>query len=518
MKNILYILPFLIFFISCDDMNSFHEEYIKDGETIYSVKTDSVISYPGRNRIMIKAGFAAAPHIKQFKIDWNDGTESQTYDIEGMNDTTFYEFLLENLEEQSYIFELYSLDADGNRSIKVDEFASVYGDKYESTLNNRMLLGIEGGGTVDSIIVKWATAADGNTGVEMMYNNGAGEPVTKMVLPEENDVVIRDWELEGEMSYKSFFIPDEYAIDTFATETATTLLPDYNPPIDDKNWEIVDFSSEEPAEGAPNGLASAVIDGDVNTFWHSAWAASSPDYPHYFVVDMKETVEISAVECFRRQGNGGGQTKFKIYTSVDGVNFDDQGTFDFDSQIDDGQMYPLESLPEARYLKYEATEGPNNFAFLGELNIYQKFDKTGWTVNDFSSEEPAEGAPNGLVSAAIDGDVGTFWHSAWSASSPDYPHYFVIDMQETVNMSAVECFRRQGNGGGHTQFKIYTSNDAVNFDDQGTFDFDSQIDDGQMYPLGSLPEARYFKFEATDGPNNFTFLAEIDVYGSRAKE
>jgi len=339
-----------------------------------------------------------------------------------------------------------------------------------------------------------------------------------MVLPEENDVVIRDWELEGEMSYKSFFIPDEYAIDTFATETATSMLPDYNPSIDDKDWEIIDFSSEEPAEGAPNGLASAVIDGDVNTFWHSAWAASSPDYPHYFVVDMQETVKISAVECFRRQGNGGGQTKFKIYTSIDGVNFDDQGTFDFDSQIDDGQMYPLESFPEARYLKYEATEGPNNFAFLGELNIYQKIDKTGWTVTDFSSEEPAEGAPNGLASAAVDGDVGTFWHSAWSASSPEYPHYFVIDMQETVNMSAVECYRRQGNGGGHTEFKIYTSNDGVNFDDQGTFAFDSQIDDGQMYPLGSLPEARYFKFEATVGPNNFTFLAEIDVYASRAKE
>jgi len=117
------------------------------------------------------------------------------------------------------------------------------------------------------------------------------------------------------------------------------------------------------------------------------------------------------------------------------------------------------------------------------------------------------------VAATIDGDLETFWHSAWDESQPDYPHYFTIDMKQPVRMLAVEGFRRQGNGNGQTKFKIYTSNDGENFEDQGTFDFDAGSDAGQLYPLAFLPEARYFKYEATEGPNHYAFLAEFYVYG-----
>jgi len=375
---------------------------------------------------------------------------------------------------------------------------------------------VEGGGTVDSVVVSWGTPADGYTGTEIIYNNGAGEPVSKMLLPGNDEIVIRDWESEGEMSYRSFYIPEPNAIDTFATNFESTILPLFiefeGEKIAKTNWEIVDFSTEEPAEGAPNGLASAAIDDDLGTFWHTQWNGGSPGYPHHFTVDMKEIVKINQFEVFRRSGDNRGQTQFQIHTSLDGVNFTSQGTFNYDPNSA-SQSYNLLNLPMARYVKYVATQGPNFFAFLAELDIYGQIavqvDQTEWEVVDFSSEEPAEanwGPPiQGLAAAAIDGDLGTFWHSAWDESQPGYPHYFTIITTTTLRSSIPKSST--------TKFKIYTSNDGVNFEDQGTFDFNSQIDDGQLYPLAFLPEARYFKYEATEGPNHYAFLAEISVYG-----
>jgi hypothetical protein len=145
--------------------------------------------------------------------------------------------------------------------------------------------------------------------------------------------------------------------------------------------------------------------------------------------------------------------------------------------------------------------------------VASKLDRTEWEIIDLSSEEAGgEGLVNGYVTAAFDGNINTFWHTAWSNSSPDYPHYITIDMKHTVRMLAVDCARRQGNGGGHTKFQVLTSIDGENFTDQGTFNFNSKINDVQLFPLAFLPEARYFKFVALEGPNNYTFMAEFNVY------
>ncbi|NQU51857.1 MAG: discoidin domain-containing protein [Bacteroidetes bacterium] len=529
MKKLSILLTFIfgiaLLFNACQNMEDIHSEYLKDGDIIYAPKPLIIQTFAGHNRIGLKYYLVNAVNVNKCIIEWNEGESSQTVDIAPNVPLDSIEIMVNNLEEKSYIFKVYTVDKHGNRSIKEQKPGSSYADRYQSGLTNRSLVGIEGGGTIDSLVLTWGTAITGNTGVELMYNNGAGEAVTKLVLPEDEFTIIKDWESEGEISYKSSYIPEENAIDTFMAEASTTMLPVFikfeGEKIDNTNWTIVDFSTEEPGEGAPNGLASAAIDGDLGTFWHTQWDGGSPEYPHFFTVDLKDIIKINQIEVFRRSGDGRGQTRFEIHTSLDGVNYTSQGSFDYDPNSA-SQSYQLGSLPMARYIKYTATAGSNFFAFLAELDVYgqvaSQVDRTNWEVIDFSSEEPAEanwGPPiQGLVAAAIDGELGTFWHSAWDQTQPDYPHYFVIDMQKTVRMLAVDCARRQGNGGGHTKFKIYSSNDGVNFEDQGTFDFNSQINDVQMFPLPFLPEARYFKFEAIEGPNNFTFLSEINVYGT----
>lgn len=509
-------------FNACQDMDDIHSKYL-DGELIYAPKPLIIQTFAGKNRIGVKYYLVNAVNVDKCIVEWDEGTKTQSVDITPKLPLDSVEFMINNLEEKSYLFKIYTVDKNGNRSVKEQVTGSSYDSKYAAGLTNRSIISIEGGGTIDSVTINWGTAPEGNTKVELSYTNSDGLEVKKSVSADENVTVLRGWKSESKLTYHSFFIPEANAIDTFMSAASEETLPAFiefeGVKIDKSKWEIVDFSTEEPAEGAPNGLASAAIDNNLNTFWHTQWNGGSPGYPHHFTVDLKDVVKISKIETFRRQGDSRGQTEFQIHTSLDGVNFSLVGTFTYDASVN-SMSYNLPSLPMARFVKYVATKGSNFFAFLAELDLYGQvatnLDKTNWTIAGFSSEEPKEAdwgpAIQGRAAAAVDNDLGTFWHSAWDQSQPPYPHYFTVDLQESKRILAVECFRRQGNGNGQTKFKLYTSNDGVNFEEQGEFNFNAQTDDGQLYPLAFLPTARYIKYEATAGPNHYAFLAEMNVY------
>lgn len=135
------------------------------------------------------------------------------------------------------------------------------------------------------------------------------------------------------------------------------------------NWSILAASSEALNEVAPNGMAKALIDDDLSTFWHSRWEAPAAKYPHWVAVDMGKEYVIHKFICFRRPNNDGAQTKNRFWTSNDGQNWEDQGEYPFNPFIDGGQEYEMENLPKARYFKYEATQGQFDWAFLAEIDV-----------------------------------------------------------------------------------------------------------------------------------------------------
>ncbi|MGQ7869840.1 DUF4998 domain-containing protein [Sunxiuqinia sp. sy24] len=532
MKNIanllLYIFCGIVILSSCEKMDDIHSDFLKDGDIIYAPKPLMTQSFGGKNRIKLKYYLVNAVNVSKCIVEWDEGNSSQSLDITPKLPIDSLEITIDGLEEKSYIFNIYTVDTHGNRSVKEQITGSAYGTKFVGGLNNRPLLGFDGGGTVDSIVVSWATPAEGNTGVELVYNNRAGEPVTKMVLPEEDEIVIRDWESEGQMSYRSFYVPEPMAIDTFSSEAEQVVMPLYiefkGVPVDKTNWTIVDLSGEEPAEAqwGPEiqGLAAAAIDNDPATFWHSPWDQEQPDHPHHFTIDLGAVVKMNAFELTKRQNKNDCMKRFTVEVSMDNTTFTSLGTFTYE-QASASQRYQTNSLPLARYIRYTAIEAyeDKNYTHLAEFSIEGivagQIDRSDWAVTDLSTEEPAEGGnPNGLAIAALDGDLGTYWHTQWSGGSPGYPHFFVVDMKEQVKILAVECFRRQGDDRGQTKYKIHTSDDGINFEEQGTFDFDNTSDAGQVVSLSFMPEARYFKYEAIEGPNNYAFLSELYVYGT----
>lgn len=66
-----------------------------------------------------------------------------------------------------------------------------------------------------------------------------------------------------------------------------------------------------------SGFAISMIDGDLNTYWHSNWQSdTSTSSYHFFTIDLGEAQEFDGADYWRRQGNQNGQFYTgKIYVS-----------------------------------------------------------------------------------------------------------------------------------------------------------------------------------------------------------
>lgn len=165
----------------------------------------------------------------------------------------------------------------------------------------------------------------------------------------------------------------------------------------------------------------------------------------------------------------------------------------------------------------EGLTGELTDAYEQTISVYQieKMNKSGWKIVDYDSEATNEDHsiyPNqGYVSSVIDDNLETFWHSQWSQPVPQFPHWFIVDLGQEKVIGKLVDYRRQGNSGGHTERQILVSLDGQNWEDMGTFARDPGTDEGQTINL-NYPRTRYIKYVATQGPNAYTFLAELDVY------
>lgn len=66
-----------------------------------------------------------------------------------------------------------------------------------------------------------------------------------------------------------------------------TYLTYNSDPYNSSGWSIIAFSSQEATgEGPPNGLANAILDGNLNTFWHSQWNGATAQPPHSITIDF----------------------------------------------------------------------------------------------------------------------------------------------------------------------------------------------------------------------------------------
>lgn len=135
-------------------------------------------------------------------------------------------------------------------------------------------------------------------------------------------------------------------------------------------------------------------------------------------------------------------------------------------------------------------------------------------IETFTQEE-SEGPKESLV----DGDPGTYWHSAWSGGVAPLPHHVQITFDEMKYIGGFKFMTRfaSANGGDAAQFDVQTSEDGVNY----TTVWGSERFDALNQPewndiaLDKNYASKYFRIRILDTRTTgltFTHLAEIEVY------
>lgn len=164
----------------------------------------------------------------------------------------------------------------------------------------------------------------------------------------------------------------------------------------------------------------------------------------------------------------------------------------------------------------------------------KKIDRSNWSFPGYedsynpqfgysSQEAGGEGAsPKGRVIAMIDGDEGTFWHTAWKQKS-SYPHFFIIDMGEDHLVTNYTIRRRGGNDKTNVGQTFYTcpaseangtNPEGWGWTVQGWNKFNNKIDDHQVFSATKQEKARYVKvyFAEKDKGGDFVMISEFNVY------
>ncbi len=202
----------------------------------------------------------------------------------------------------------------------------------------------------------------------------ATKPLTIKVVPEGSMDLFKTYLLPVSLSLKgSDFTINESLKTTYYLITASLSFSDFED-YNRNNWQVTEVSSEEPAEGATNGgIGASAIDGISTTFWHTAWANSSPGPPHHLIVDMGEVKTIHGLSFLGRQsGNPGKPETVTVETSMNGTDWEVAEILTLQNTNNLQKYFLRSGFKEARYFKIVVTTmfGGANYTHLAELGAF----------------------------------------------------------------------------------------------------------------------------------------------------
>lgn len=288
---------------SCEDFMDIHKEYIEGGEIIYAPKPDTVSFVAGKERIMFRCRTYNAPNVKSINLYWNEALDSLIIPVTLSAGYDSLEVVLDNMIEKSYTFNIQLTDNFGHKSLTVTDFGSSYGGFYQSTLMDRRIKTVslsDKGGLID-----WYSAAEGLVANEVRYVKNDGSQAVLRMPSKDYAIMCPDVKAGSQFEFRSLYIPEEQAIDTFYTAwtknaEAFPLIYQY----DRSAWSVLACSDQKESDG---GGMKALIDGDLKTFWHSAYGPDVPP-PHWAVIDMMSSKKICQFDVYRRSGSTDSKT------------------------------------------------------------------------------------------------------------------------------------------------------------------------------------------------------------------
>jgi hypothetical protein len=220
MKRVTYLFLAGLFFCACGKQDSNYYQYIKDGPIVYPGKADSVVVGAGNGRARITWWMSSGQTVTSCKVFWAFGQDSVVVPLGKSRNTDTVSIIIDSLSEGSYNFTVYTYDDAGNKSVPTSGLGNVYGPTYISTLVNRPIRSAQTIAAGNEVDITWVGLDINCLGTQWMYTGTDG--LAKTYFSSIGDTTeIAPCNTGAPVSYRSLFIPEINAIDTFYTNYTT---------------------------------------------------------------------------------------------------------------------------------------------------------------------------------------------------------------------------------------------------------------------------------------------------------
>jgi hypothetical protein len=401
---------------ACGGMTDNYQQYLEGGEIFYPGKPDFIQVHPGKNRIELQWRIVSDPSIASVVVYWNNKRSSQTVPVSRTGGIDTVKVIIENLEEQTYTFEIYAMDAEGRRSVAAQAIGAAYGEKYRQSLLNRAIGSI----TLteeENLKILWGPADAGTVEEEITWTDAGGNTRSVNLPVDSAGVLLDDYDL----SIKNFtlcttFKPDSLAIDTFRiAETISFQVLETTAEVNRSGFSLKNLPGDHNEANAAANSIDKIWTNEYNTtaagFISKAGTTSNCDsnvpYPYWFTIDMGAEYNVSSLTLWQR-GNANGaelyvNSNLKLFEIWGAAETDetynphDHGKV-FDANwilLEECEIVPPSDMSTANKLLVAAPGHTYDLSVSGELKKVRYLRIK--TIDNFQADAP------GLAACANDG-------------------------------------------------------------------------------------------------------------------
>ncbi|WP_422657790.1 S-layer homology domain-containing protein [Paenibacillus sp. EC2-1] len=140
----------------------------------------------------------------------------------------------------------------------------------------------------------------------------------------------------------AFYVDLTWALKAIKESIIYTFIPK-------SGFEVLDVNSVAEVD---NGYGHNILDNDVSTIWHTHWEGTADPFPHWVIIDMKNTYKLSGIERTSRLNQSAMEfpREFEVYASDN-----------------------LEDLKDPQYLSNPANKVTGSFGKTWTTKVYKDY-------------------------------------------------------------------------------------------------------------------------------------------------
>ncbi len=304
---------------ACSEMNDKHEAWMEDGERIYIGKIDSLKVFPGNERVKLRF-WASDPRAKSVAFYWVPDKDSMIVNLNKTSSIDSFEVVIggpgstKQISEANYTLSIITRDDAGHRSIPFEKVVNVYGANFRSTLTQRVLKSKSYDDASGTLSLRYSGAVnEKEIGIQIGYTDRNGTTKNEIFpgssIPDP--LILTNIDPSKTVSYKTLFLPDPLAIDTFYTDPSVITIENTLNVALGKGARVSDVLEAKYA-------AANAVDGVVSS--DSRWVSSNAG-EHWIEVDLGQEYAIHSLRTLI--GSGSSYTnpvkEFSFQAEVNGV-------------------------------------------------------------------------------------------------------------------------------------------------------------------------------------------------------